>query len=193
MFIYVDGPAQLYIGAQNCEASAYTAPGNDSRELGITESGVQVSYQTMTHRVNSDDCGGGEGNPAEILVMGAQGTIRGTMVKYNPNAVGDLMSGLYGLSNGGVRLPGTAIFANNYGIGFWIIGNNISYYFPKCEMATTPREFNVSTTERKTSFTINAYPVMSSASALALFFTGAGATDPYYPGCVGVSGSGDNA
>lgn len=179
--IYVDGPAAIYFGVASCTASAYVAPvlGTNATELGITESGLQVSINTLTHRVNSDDMGGGEGNPAEILIMGAQGQIRGTLVKYNPAAWDDLISGLNG--GGGFGLPGTPLFAGGYGFSFWAVGTNATLWFPMCEIASTPREFNISTTERKTSFGVTAYPVKYTVTdngvsycTQALYFTGSG-------------------
>lgn len=187
--IFVDGPATLFIGAQNCSATAYTAVPTQAKELGITESGVQCSVNTLTHRVNSDDCGGSEGNPADLLIMGSTGTVRGTLVKYNATAFPELLAGLYGVgTEGQTRLPGTAIFSNNYGFGLWVVGYGKTLYFPKCEFATSPREFNISSTERKTSFTINAYPVMTSG-AVALYFAGAGDASKFYPGCANVVGA----
>lgn len=186
--IYVDGPAKLYIGEANCNATAFVAPGATDRALGFTENGLQVSVNTLTHRVNSDDCGGAEGNPAEILIMGAQGTIRGVMVKYYEDAFADLMSGVFeGSEMIGIPtpLPGTAVFANGYGCSVWAVGKNITYWFPKCEFASQPREFNISTTERKTSFTINAYPVLN-ATFTGLALTGAGDPSQVYPGCSAV-------
>lgn len=194
--IYVDGPALIYIGAASCTASAYAAPSSNELELGYTENGAQISVQTLTHRVNSDDCGGAEGNPAEILAMGAQGNIRGSMVKYNPSAWVDLINGLYGLGEAGLTaLPGTPIFQSNLGVGFWIIGVNGSYYFPRCEM-TQPREFNISATERRTSFSATAYPVQyvsgEGSSAVCnnrLFFPGPGQPTVNCGSCVSFNGT----
>lgn len=194
--IYVDGPAVLMFGNASCTASAYVAPTDSSAtELGITESGLQVSVNTMTHRVNSDDMGGGEGNPAEILIMGAQGQIRGTLVKYNPAAWGDLISGL----NGGVGfgLPGTPLFAGGYAFSFWVVGTNSTLWFPMCEIASTPREFNFSTTERKTSFGVTAYPVKYttqvegvSVCTQALYFMGPGSPTAVCSSCPVISTGG---
>lgn len=171
--IYVDGPAAILFGNADCSASTF-ASYSGATELGITDNGVQVSINTLTHRVNSDDEGGSEGNPAEILIMGALANIRGTLVKYNPAAWDDLISGI----NGGVfSLPGTPMFAGGYGFGFWVVGRNTSLYFPKSEMATTPREFNFSTTERRTTFGVTAYPVRYTSNNVCVstpYFTGAG-------------------
>ena len=154
--IYVDGPAAILFGAANCAANQF-ASYSGATELGITDNGVQVSINTLTHRVNSDDEGGSEGNPAEILIMGAIANIRGTLVKYNPAAWDSLISGING---GGVfGLPGTPLFSSGYGFGFWVVGRATALYFPKSELATTPREFNFSTTERRTTFGVTAYPV----------------------------------
>lgn len=182
--IFVDGPARLYIGPQACLATEYADFGSNNM-IGYTESGLQVSINYLTHRVNSDDCGGGEGNPAEMLVMGATATIRGTMVKYETTAINSLMAGLYGAAEGSVKLPGTPVFAGGYGFAFWAVGVNGSFYFPKCEWASAPREFNISTTERKTSFTVNAYPVVPSNCNAALYYKGPGVT-ACSPGCVDV-------
>lgn len=172
MIIRVDGPAHLYVGEQDCNA---TGVANATNELGITENGVQISINTLTHRVNSDDMGGAEGNPAELIVMGANATIRGVMVKYNEaTAFGVMTSGLYNTTEGSLVLPGTPFFAGNYGFSLKIQGFRQWYYFPKCEMASQPREFNLSTTERKTSFSILAYPIHLSGSSSILYTTGEG-------------------
>ena len=157
--IRVDGPAQIYVGPSDCNASQFPASLANFKALGVTENGLQISINTLTHRVNSDDMGGGEGNPAEMLVMGTAGTIRGVMVKYGSLALADLMTGLYGGTEGRTPIPGTPIFASGYGFGVVVRGAARSYYFPKSELASTPREFNVSSTERKTSFTFNAHPI----------------------------------
>ena len=139
--------------------------------------------------------GGGEGNPAEILIMGAQGQIRGTLVKYNPAAWADLISGL----NGGVGfgLPGTPLFAGGYAFSFWVVGTNSTLWFPMCEIASTPREFNFSTTERKTSFGVTAYPVKYTVEVSglnvctqSLYFMGPGSQTAVCSSCPVISTGG---
>lgn len=165
MIICVDGPAHLYLGPASCGNPPSAWIGNDSVELGFTETGVQVSIQNMTHRVNSDDMGGSEGNPAELLFMGAQASIRGVLVKYNPDSVADILTGLFNMTNeGDLILPGTPVFASNHGCSLVIQGFAASYYFPRCEMTSQPREFNISTTERKTSFGFTAYPSLMTST-----------------------------
>ena len=110
--IRVDGPAQIYVGPSDCNADKFPASLANFKALGVTENGLQISINTLTHRVNSDDMGGGEGNPAEMLVMGTAGTIRGVMVKYGSLALADLMTGLYGGTEGRTPIPGTPIFAS---------------------------------------------------------------------------------
>lgn len=192
MIICVDGPAHIYIGAHNCGGPPQTLIGSGDKELGITESGVQVSIQNMTHRVNSDDMGGSEGNPAELLFMGAQASIKGVLVKYNPASVADILTGLYGMANeGDLILPGTPVFASNHGCSLIIQGFATTFYFPRCEMTSQPREFNVSTTERKTSFGFTAYPSYktdNNTTVPYLFYKVSGGAGAGYEPCVG-SGS----
>lgn len=154
--IRVDGPATIYVGSHDCTATAYALMTN---ALGVTESGVQISYNTKTHRVNCDDMGGSEGDPAELLVMGGQATIRGVMVKVNESVLADLRSGLYNTAEGSLPIPGTPLFAGGFGFGVTIVGAVTGYYFPKCELASQPREWNVSSQETKTSFSFTAYPI----------------------------------
>ena len=183
-YIQVDGPATLYIGACNCDATGFPESSSwPSFELGITESGVQVSINTMTHRINSDDRGGSEGTPAEMLIMGGQATIRGTLVKYAPSAFNSVVSGLYNKTAGTVPLPGTPLFAGNYGFGLMVVGYQQSYYFPKCEMASQPREFNLSSTERKTSFSVTAYPIYLSSTSEGVVYYNKSGTNKIVPAC----------
>lgn len=182
-YIQVDGPATLFIGPSNCEAAGFPEGSSwSSSELGITESGVQVSINTMTHRINSDDRGGSEGTPAEMLIMGGQATIRGTLVKYAPAAFSSVVTGLYNKAAGTVPLPGTPLFAGNYGFGLMIVGYQSSFFFPKCEMASQPREFNLSSTERKTSFSITAYPIYLSSGEGVVYYSKTG-TNKIVPYC----------
>ncbi len=183
-YIQVDGPATLYIGPSNCEANGTPEIVSwGGAELGITESGVQVSINTMTHRINSDDRGGSEGTPAEMLIMGGQATIRGTLVKYSPSAFDSVASGLYNNNSGTVPLPGTPLFAGNYGFSLLVIGFQNSFYFPKCEMASQPREFNISSTERKTSFSITAYPIYLSSSQQGVIYYQDSTSKNIVPAC----------
>lgn len=190
--IFVDGPAVLAIGPANCTASAYVAPntsgtGATDHILGYTDNGLQVSINTLTHRVNSDDNGGGEGNPAEMLLVGAIGNIRGTLVKYaDPAAWATLITGINGGTDGVFPMPGTALFASGYGFACWAIGTYKTFYFPKCELASSPREFNISTTERRTSFGITAYPTKyldSTVCKMGLYFVGNGIPTMLCDGC----------
>ena len=180
MIIQVEGPALLYVGAANYTGTNIPTENSGMTQLGVTESGVSVSISNLTHRVNSDDCGGSEGNPAEILSMGSQATIRGSLVKYNGNAVSSVMSGFYGDAEGSTVLPGTPVFASNRGFSLFISGYAVTYYFPKCEFASQPREFNLSTTEKKTSFGITAYPVMCDG-VLLLYSKGTNGSGMIYP------------
>ena len=192
MIIQVEGPALLYVSAANLEGAIPSVDLTGWTQLGVTESGVNVSISNLTHRVNSDDCGGSEGNPAEILSMGSQATIRGSLVKYNANAVSSIMSGFYGDAEGSTVLPGTPVFASGRGFSLYISGYAVTYYFPKCEFASQPREFNLSTTEKKTSFGITAYPVMCGNNLYLYGKTsnGSGAITPCAPDAYGGSWSG---
>lgn len=184
--IRVDGPARLYIGDMACgapasgEANTWSMssswdpnPGTNHTahfsELGVTENGVQISINNAMHRVNSDDCGGSEGMPAEFLMMNTNAVIRGVLVRYAETltALGQAFSGCFNSEEGKTFLPGTPYFASGNGFSLLIIGFAARWYFPKCEMATQPREFNISSTERKTSFSINAYPVFNAVSGLS--------------------------
>lgn len=172
--IRVDGPARLFVGPMACAcdstfnaAQSWSPGGSDTtfKELGVTENGVQISFNTPMHRVNSDDCGGNEGFPAEWIMMGASATIRGVLTRYSEDitALSKVMSGVYAerdtLPDGTTLLPGTPYFGSGYGFSLLVIGFATRHFFPKCEMATQPREFNISSTERKTSFSVQAYPV----------------------------------
>jgi len=188
--IQVEGPARFYVGAQNCAATAYAAY-NSGNLLGVAETGAQISIAGNVHNVYSDDNGGSAGTPAEVLWMGSAASVRGTLVKYNASLADSVVNGAYATSTGVgivVQLPGTPLFAGGFGFGVWIVGNQKTYYFPKCELATTPRDFDISTREKKTSFTFNAYPVYSNTSGF-LYFTGAGG-GLYTPAdCNGYGGS----
>lgn len=188
--IQVEGPARFYVGAQDCAAVAYAAY-TDATMLGIAENGAQISIGGNTHPVHSDDNGGADGTPAELLWMGSTASIRGTLVKFNADASNSIINGAYATSSAVgiiVQLPGTPLFAGGFGFGVWIVGNQKSYYFPKCELATQPREFEISTREKKVSFSFNAYPVYSGSSGF-LYFTGSG-SGLYSPAdCNGYGGS----
>lgn len=157
MHIRVDGPARIFVGPVDCTFMGQQG----GSELGITENGVQVSINQLTHRVNSDDMGGAEGNPADILIMGTSATIRGVIVKYpnNLQTIGQVFNGLAYMGEGWTVLPGTPLFAGGFGFSLWLLGYTTFFYFPKCELASQPREFNISTTERKTSFAFTAQPL----------------------------------
>ena len=182
--IQVEGPARFYIGAQNCSATQYVEVSDSTaRLLGIGESGAQLSISTKTNPVHSDDNGGTEGTPAEIILLGSIGSIRTTLVKYNANAWASIVSGVSDSAvsaNGEVTyqpptegeyfLPGTPIFGGAKGFALWIVGATKSFYFPKCEMASQPREFNISTGAKKTSITATAYPVYNSTNGFLCFY-----------------------
>lgn len=184
--ICVDGPALIYVGPQDCAATgvpALTAV-NNFYELGITESGVQISVGGQVHRVMSDDMGGSEGMPAELLYMGATASIRGVLVKYNGDNINMLISGVNKAGDeGSIALPGTPVFAAGYGFSIAIQGRQKVFYFPKCELISNPREFNISSTERKTSFTATAYPVYIGDSCAGSIYYTADVTSSVCPGC----------
>lgn len=178
--IRVDGPARLYIGAMarnelsatweayeefnpedyvDSSVPGFVAP--PFQALGITESGVQISVTNSMQRVNADAYGGSEGTPAEFVMMGATAVVRAVLVRYSPShiALGHAINGCFSGVEGETFIPGTPYFASNNGFSLLVLGTFARWFFPKCEMATQPREFNVSTTERKTSVSFNAYPV----------------------------------
>lgn len=173
--IQVEGPARFYVGAQNCAASEYAAY-SDATFLGIAETGAQISISMNMHQVHSDDNGGSSGTPAELLSMGATATVRGALVKFNGSVIDNIINGANATSAAlgiVVPLPGTPLFAGGYGFGVWIVGNQKTYYFPKCEIATQARDFNISTQEKKVSFSFACYPISIGTSS-KLYFTGAG-------------------
>lgn len=188
--IQVEGPARFYVGAQDCAATSYAAY-SSAVLLGIAENGAQVSIGGNTKPVYSDDNGGSSGTPAELIWVGSNASIRGTLVKYNASSADSVINGAYATSTDVgivVQLPGTPLFAGGFGFGVWIVGNQKTYYFPKCELATQPREFNVSTDAKKVAFSFTAYPVYSGTSGF-LYFTGNGA-GLYSPAdCNGYGGS----
>ena len=161
MNIVVEGPAFVYLTSPGVTVDDAIPAASDSTLVGTTESGVQISIGGQAHRVMSDDLGGSEGVPNDILFMGAMASIRGVMVKTNSAGLEKMMRGLNAVNYQEGEFPGVgaAIFAKNYGYGLLIGGFEKSYWFPKCELVTAPREFNVSSTERKTSFTAAAYPI----------------------------------
>lgn len=176
--IIVPGPVQLWAGGAICKVSGSSGSVDLSsmERLGQTENGVQISISNRAHRVNVDDMGGTSGAPAELINLGASASIRGVMVDYGPpNAATDsdakrmLWAIARGLrypwatdgieQEGDIAAPGTPLFEFGYGFSFFLIGVGASYYFPRCEFASAPREWNVSSTERKTSFTCTAYEI----------------------------------
>lgn len=186
--IIVPGPVALYAGGAECNVAG-GAQGSvslaDMVRLGQTENGVQVSISNRAHRVNVDDMGGSQGAPAELIYLGSSASIRGVIVDYgepNAAAVGNgVKQALWGIArglrfidndgnkgdeDGEIAAPGTPLFEYGYGFSLLLVGSSLSYYFPRCELATAPREWNVSSLERKTSFTANAYevPVVSNNS-----------------------------
>ena len=171
--ICVDGPAVIYAGPMDCTATAVpNVSGAGFYNLGVTENGIQISIGGQAHRVMSDDMGGSEGMPAEILYMGATASIRGVLVKYNGENLAAIVSGLnnYGATEGTIDIPGTPVFAGQRGFSIVVMGRQKTFYFPKCEFVSQPREFNISSTERKTSFTATAYPVYDSNCQGHLYF-----------------------
>jgi hypothetical protein len=188
--IQVEGPARFYVGAQNCVATEY-ADYTGMTFLGVAENGAQISVSGNVHQVYSDDNGGSSGVAAEILWMGATASVRGTLVKFNGTAANSVINGAYATSTDVgivVQLPGTPLFAGGFGFGVWIVGSQKTYYFPKCELASQPRDFEISTREKKVSFTFNAHPVYAGNSG-RLYFTGSGG-GLYEPAdCNGYGGS----
>lgn len=186
---YVDGPAVIYYGEQDCSAAQYMNVGNLSGKLlGFTDGGVAISYQTMTHRINGDEYGGSEGMPAEQLILGGQASIRATIVKWETGAFEDLMCGANAMvpEDGTIPCLGKPYFSSQYGFSFWVIGlsQKDGYYFPKCELASQPRQWNVSSLERRMSLSVQAYSILSeSQQAAVTFFTGTDDVNVDYQDC----------
>lgn len=175
---YVDGPAVIYFGAQSCSPSGYTSisSGNGTL-LGFTDGGVSINYQTMTHRINGDEYGGAEGMPAEQLILGGQASIRATIVKWNQGAFERIMCGANQMSpqDGTIPLIAKPYFGSQYGFSFWVVGlgNTDAYWFPKCELATQPKTWNVSSLEKRMNLSVQAYSVLSnSLNAAITYYTG---------------------
>lgn len=185
--IIVPGPVQILAGGAICNADE-GIPSVDMTKmtrLGQTENGVQISISNKAHRVNVDDMGGTQGAPAELIYLGSSASMRGVMVDYgNPNSaqINDkVLKALWGISRGlryvdgdthstregDISAPGTPLFEYGYGFSMFFVGVGMSYYFPRCEFSSQPREWNVSSLERKTSFNATAYeiPVKSSPGA----------------------------
>lgn len=174
--IFIEGPAILYYGDAFCseldsDDLKPSNPANINRKLGITESGVNIAINNQTQPVHTDDMGGPEGFPAEILNMAATASIRGVLVDY---AAGETGTGWktvaqrleLGISSGtGTQgttpLIGSSYFGDNYGFSLKIVGRTSSYVFPRCSLLESPREFNLSTGAKKTSFTFTAYPIFN--------------------------------
>lgn len=189
----IEGPAVLFYGAANCAANEYEqAPAGNGTQyvLGITESGVSLSTSLMTHRLSTDVYGGTEGPPADLLVLGGQASIRGTLVKWGADSLKALTTGLFyqeGFTGHGVfPWPGEGVWGGGHGFSIWVVGSIKSYYFPRCELASQPREWNISALERRMSLNINAYN--TSGTTPHLYFTETSANnEPYlnslYPTC----------
>lgn len=187
--IFIEGPAILFYGASFCED---LGENNNTEQtfvqktptcLGITESGVQIAINNLTTPVNTDDMGGTEGFPAEIINMAATANIRGVLVDYNAHYAGNNQSqgqqsstfwkavnrnlerGIYSASGSSNTSPpiGSSYFGDNYGFSLRISGTTSSYVFPRCSLLDSPREFNLSTGAKKTSFTFTAYPIFKFA------------------------------
>lgn len=161
---YVDGPAAIFYSQQDCEATGYKAVAN-ANLLGLTEGGATISYQLMLHRINGDEYGGSEGMPAEQLILGAQATIRAQITKWAPGAFDDLKVGAYmgNADPGTIPKIGSPYFSRRYGYAFWVVayGEGKGYYFPKCELATQPKQWNVSSLERRVDLNVLAYNVFT--------------------------------
>lgn len=168
---YIEGPAVLWIGASDCNAKQYkgVAQGGwtegespnqivhaTAELLGITESGVTISNRLMTHRISTDDYGGPEGPPAELLILGATASLQGVLVKWGEKGYGLLKSGLRSVKEGQAPWPGHGVYGGEHAFGIWVIGSKYAYYFPKCELATQPREWNISALERRMNLNITA-------------------------------------
>lgn len=179
--IIVPGPVQLWVGAATCSSLSdqFSVDMSGMTRLGQTENGVQVSISNRAHRVNVDDMGGTQGAPAELINLGSSASIRGVMVDYGPpnSAANDVKKKIWeiarglrdpwatGTIEGDIAAPGTPLFEFGYGFSFFLIGVGSSYFFPKCEFASQPREWNVSSLERKTSFTCTAYEINYNSAA----------------------------
>lgn len=171
--IFIEGPAIIYYGNSFCEEinDTYKSPANPAsidKKLGITESGVQISINNLTQPVHTDDMGGTEGFPAEIINMATTASIRGVLVDYAAGETGKTWQSVsrameLGINNHGdsdaTPLIGSSYFGDNYGFSLKIVGRSTSYVFPRCSLLESPREFNLSTGAKKTSFTFTAYPI----------------------------------
>ncbi len=174
----IEGPATIYYGAGDCNALAYkkivtgadatSAAEVNANILGVTETGVTISSQLMTHRISTDDYGGTEGPPAELLILGGTASIQGTLVKWGKTAFEDLKAGLRNVTPGHIPWPAHGVFGNNgdHLYAFWVVGSKRAFYFPKCELATQPREWQISVLERRMNLNITAYAanIFSSSS-----------------------------
>lgn len=191
--ILVPGPVQLYAGAAICRIPSSGLGSVDLKSmarLGQTENGVQISISNKAHRVNVDDMGGTSGAPADLIYLGSSASIRGVLVDYGePNssavtatvreALWGIARGLrfvsgdtHGTEEGDVAAPGTPLFEYGYGFSLFFIGIGASYYFPRCEFSSSPREWNVSSLERKTSFTATAYEVPTESGSSSSYASG---------------------
>ena len=154
----IEGPAVIWYGAQECDAAAYKSIASANASLlGVTESGVTISSQLMTHRISTDEYGGQEGPPAEILTLGAQASVQGVLVKWSADGFADIQSGLRGTTSGRAPFPGHGVYGGGYAYAFWVVGSDSSYYFPKCDLASQPKEWNVSALERRMNLNVTAY------------------------------------
>lgn len=189
----IEGPAVIVYDAQDCNPTGYK-PYTVSGLLGFTDGGVSISNRVITHRINGDEFGGSEGVPAELLILGGQASIRTTIVKWNKPFT-DIAGGAYGVSQEG-EIPGYCkpYFGSNCGFSFWVVGRETSYYFPKCELASQPREWNVSSHERRMQLNINAYNVFDQTNQRGVtFFKGTQSFTDFDPACQSVIISGGDS
>lgn len=159
MYYIIEGPATIWYGQGHCDAQTYAALGSNDVCLGITEQGVSISTQLLTHRVSSDDFGGTEGPPAEIINLGATASVQGTLVKWNNAAFDTFLSGISGGTPGVLPFPARGIFSDSLYFAVWVVGSTAAYYFPKCDLASQPKEWNVSSLERRMNLNITALTV----------------------------------
>lgn len=131
--IFIEGPAIIYYGPNLCSFTL----GSTTANLGITESGVQISINNQTVPVHTDDMGGTEGFPAEIINLSATASIRGVLVDYEAGSTGTgwrsisqkLELGVNKTVTSTSQTPdiGSSYFGDNYGFSLRIDGRSVTY------------------------------------------------------------------
>lgn len=118
-----------------------TGTSNALESLGYTLDGSQITEQTFTHPVHSDEHGGDAGPPVDMQYMGEVHLIRLLLTKWDAT-VGNKIMPIYGGTAGTPGTPGTLMFENAYRL--LIHTTNRPRNYPRV-LFYEPRELNKGT------------------------------------------------